>query len=162
MNAEEIMPASVKLLEAMEKYPGSQEMSQSAFTVAHGTENKEPFFATLGKDPRRARRFGEAMSSLSNGENYEVFHLVDNYDFDTVNRRGGTFVDIGGSHGFVCVEIAQKYKNIQFVVQDLPKTIASAPKLPDDLAGRIKFQAHDFNTAQPVKDADSKCLSVLW
>ena len=37
------------------------------------------------------------------------------------------------------------------MVQDLPKTVASAPK---DVDARIQFQAHDFFTEQPVKGAD--------
>jgi chemotaxis methyl-accepting protein methylase len=44
---------------------------------------------------------------------------------------------------------------MKFVVQDLPKTVADGPsKIPPELSDRIKFQAHDFYTDQPVKDAD--------
>jgi chemotaxis methyl-accepting protein methylase len=40
-------------------------------------------------------------------------------------------------------------------VQDLPKTISEAPsKIPQEYHDRIQFQAHDFYTEQPVKDAD--------
>lgn len=154
MNCDEIMTASVKLCDTMEKYPNSEEMTQTAFQVANGTENIEPLFATIGKDPRRAKRFGEAMSSLANGEGYEVHRTVELYDWDRIDAKSGVVVDVGGSHGFVCVAIAEKYKNIRFVVQDLPRTVTSAPKLEADLAERIKFEAHDFNTLQPVKGAD--------
>jgi O-methyltransferase domain len=62
---------------------------------------------------------------------------------------------VGGSIGFVCVALAEKFPNLKFVVQDLPKTVADAPsKIPADLHSRIEFQAHDFYTPQPVKDAD--------
>ncbi len=94
------------------------------------------------------------MQSLTGGEGYELSYLLDNYDWASLDAVSGTVVDIGGSHGFVCVELAKRFKNLKFVVQDLPKTVASAPKLPDDIASRIEFQAHDFHTQQPVKGAD--------
>lgn len=102
------------------------------------------------------------MASFTSGEGYETHHLLDNYDWASIDARGGTVVDLGGSHGFVCVALAQRWKNMRFVVQDLPKTIASAPKLePDEIAARIVFQAHDFNTEQPVKGADGMCVLSL-
>lgn len=68
---------------------------------------------------------------------------------------------------FVCVDIAKKFKKMRFVVQDLPKTVETAPKPIDEdaqVAERISFQAHDFFTEQTVKDADSQfslSLSLL-
>jgi hypothetical protein len=97
---------------------------------------------------------GRAMVSLTGGEGYEISYLLDNYDWASLNTRGATIVDIGGSHGFVCIDLAKRYPDLKFVVQDLPRTIASAPKLEDDLATRIEFQEHDFFTPQPVKGAD--------
>lgn len=62
---------------------------------------------------------------------------------------------MGGSVGFVCVALAEKFPNIKFVVQDMAKTIANGPEhVPENLRDRIQFQAHDFYTPQPVKDAD--------
>jgi hypothetical protein len=111
-------------------------------------------FVTFGKDPKRAKRMGGAMTSLTGGEGYEVSYLVNSYDWASLDARGGTLVDIGGSHGFVSTEIAAKYPNMKFIVQDLPKTVATAPELPADLASRVSFQPYDFFTPQPVKGAD--------
>jgi hypothetical protein len=111
-------------------------------------------FVTLGKSPHRAKRVGGAMASLTTGEGYELFHLINNYDWATLDAHQGTIVDLGGSHGFVCIELAKQFPNLKFVVQDLPKTIASAPQLDDSLAPRIKYMVHDFHTAQPIKHAD--------
>jgi hypothetical protein len=52
------------------------------------------------------------------------------------------------------VDLAHRFKNLKFIVQDLPKTISSAPTLPWEIADRITFQAHGFYTEQPVKGAD--------
>ncbi|GAO15063.1 hypothetical protein UVI_02048750 [Ustilaginoidea virens] len=97
------------------------------------------------------------MASLTGGEGYQISYFVDNHDFSEVNERGGTFVDIGGSHGFVCVDLAKKWTKMKFVVQDLPKTVNSAPRpICEDasVAERIRFEAHDFFREQPVKNAD--------
>lgn len=111
-------------------------------------------FVTFGKDPTRAKRMGGAMTSLTGGEGYEVSYLLDGYDWASLNTSKSTIVDVGGSHGFVCIDLAKRFPDLQFVVQDLPKTVASAPTLEGDLASRISFQAYDFFTPQPVKGAD--------
>lgn len=145
----------------MIRFPGSQEKTQAGFQVAFDTVDKEPMFATLGKDPVRGKRFGGAMASLTGGEGYEVKYLIDNYDWESINERAGTVVDVGGSHGFVCVELAEKFDKMKFVVQDLPNMVASAPKLEGDLAERITFQGYDFYTPQPMKGADGMYRSLL-
>jgi len=147
----EFFPAAARTIDAMVKYPGSQEPSQSGFSLAH-CPNK-PMYAEIGKDPVRAKRFGGAMSSLTGGEGYEIDYMVDNYPWGELGEA--TVVDIGGSQGFVCVALAEKFPKLRFVVQDLPKTVADGPsKIPAEFAERIQFQAHDFYTPQPVKDAD--------
>lgn len=129
-------------------------MTRTGFNFAFDTVDKEPMFATFGKDPARAKRMGGAMSSLTGGEGYEVSYFVDNYDLSDIDEREGTFIDIGGSHGFVCVDLAKRWTKVKFVVQDLPKTVDSAPKpICDDgtITQRIELQAHDFFTKQPLK-----------
>ncbi|PHH83547.1 hypothetical protein CDD83_2962 [Cordyceps sp. RAO-2017] len=156
-NSEEVFPAAAKVLSALRAYPEATSLTTTGFNFAFDTVGKEPMFVTFGKDPARARRMGGAMASLSGGEGYEVRHFVDNYDLSGVDEKRGTFVDIGGSHGFVSVELARKWKNTTFVVQDLPKTVDSAPRpICDDasVGARIRLQAHDFFEEQPVKDAD--------
>jgi hypothetical protein len=94
------------------------------------------------------------MVSLTGGEGYELSYLLANYDWASIDAASVTLVDVGGSHGFVCTALAEKYPNMKFVVQDLPKTVSSAPALPESLAGRVTYEAHDFYTPQPVKGAD--------
>lgn len=160
-NSEDIFPASAHVLQALKTHPEGISLTRTGFNFAFDTVDKEPMFATFGKDPNRARRMGRAMASLTGGEGYEVSYFVDTerggYDLSEIDAKGGTFVDIGGSHGFVCVDLAKKYKNMKFVVQDLPKTVDSAPKpICDDtqIAERISLLPHDFFTEQVTKDAD--------
>lgn len=158
-NAEDIYPASAHSLQALRQFPEATSLTRSGFQFAFDTVDKEPMFVTFGKDVDRAKRMGRAMASLTGGEGYEVSFFVDSYDFSEVDAKGGTFVDIGGSHGFVCVDLAKKWKDMKFVVQDLPKTVASAPSPvceDAEVAERVKFMAHDFFTTQGVKGADGE------
>ncbi|KAG5754346.1 hypothetical protein H9Q69_011785 [Fusarium xylarioides] len=157
LNGEDFLPAGAHTLEALRADPEATSLTRTGFNYAWGTVDKEPMFATFGKDPPRGKRFAEAMASLTGGEGYEVRYLVDNYDFSEINNNEGTLVDVGGSHGFVCVDLAKKWDKMKFVVQDLAKTISSAPEpicADEEVAQRISLQVHDFFTEQPVKDAD--------
>lgn len=156
-NAEECFPAAAHVLEALRTHPEATSMTESGFNYAFGTVGMEPMFATLARDSDRARRMGRAMASFSSTKGYEVSYFVDGYDLADVDDRAGTFVDVGGSHGFVCVELARRWPRMSFIVQDLASTVESAPKpICDDetIASRIRLQKHDFFEEQPVKGAD--------
>lgn len=156
-NAEDIFPAAANVLKSLKGHPEATSLTTTGFNYAFDTVEKEPMFVTFGKDPVRAKRMGGAMASLTGGEGYELSHFVNNCDFSRENEKGGTFVDIGGSHGFVCVDLAKKWNNMKFVVQDLPKTVSSAPvpiSEDESVAERVRLEAHDFFQEQPVKDAD--------
>jgi hypothetical protein len=164
-NSEDIFPAATSVLSAIKTYPEATSLTRTGFNVAFDTVDKEPMFATFGKDPARAKRMGGAMASLTGGEGYEVQHFVDSYDLSEIDEKAGVLVDIGGSHGFVCTDLAKKWKKMKFVVQDLPKTVDSAPKpISDDesVAERVELQAHDFFQEQPVKGADGKASLVVF
>ncbi|KAL2132410.1 hypothetical protein VTI74DRAFT_3828 [Chaetomium olivicolor] len=160
-NGEDIFRASGHVVQALTTHPEATSLVRSGFQFAFDTVDKEPMFATFGKDPARAKRMGRAMVSLTGGEGYEPSWFVDvekgGYDFAEVDERGGVFVDVGGSHGFMCVELAKRWKKMRFVVQDLQKTVDTAPRpIYDDeqVAQRIELVAHDFFTEQVTKGAD--------
>lgn len=150
-NSEDIFPAAGHVVPALRSFPEATSLTRAGFQHAFNTVDVEPMFATFGKDAVRARRMGRAMASLTGGEGYEVSHFVEACDLGEIDARGGTFVDVGGSHGFVCVDLAKKWPNMRFVVQDLPKTVESAPKPADEkIAERVEFKAHDFFGKQDV------------
>ncbi|KAF3765145.1 hypothetical protein M406DRAFT_61886 [Cryphonectria parasitica EP155] len=152
-NVEDIFPASNGVLPALQTHPEATSLTRAGYQFAFDTVDVEPMFATFGRDAKRSRRMGQAMTSLTGGEGYEVAYFVDSCDLGDVDARGGTFVDVGGSHGVVCVSLARRWQGIKFIVQDLPKTVASAPDpVCEDaqVAGRVQFQAHDFFTPQDV------------
>lgn len=156
---EDLWPATGHTLEALELVKGSEEVVHAGFPLANGAFGVEPMFVTMGKDPVRAKRFGSAMHSLTGGEGYEVSFFVDGYDWGRVGEKGdgkGTVVDLGGSHGFVSKQIAENFEGLQFIVQDLEKTVASAPPMEGEVGERVRLMAHDFHTEQPVIGADGE------
>ncbi|KAI1140753.1 S-adenosyl-L-methionine-dependent methyltransferase [Hypoxylon sp. FL0543] len=156
-NTEDVYPGSAHVIDALKEYPDATSLNHTGFNFAFNTVDKEPMFVTLSKDPKRAQRMAQAMSSLTSGEGYELSYLTEGCDLMDVDARGGTLVDIGGSHGFVCVHLAKQYSNIKFIVQDLPSTIDSAPQpvcADSQISKRICFQKHDFFKEQPVRGAD--------
>ncbi|MCJ1261773.1 hypothetical protein MMC22_001641 [Lobaria immixta] len=147
----ELWQAASQTVNAMIKYPGSQEPNQTGFAIANGTEKS--MYEELSQYPERAKRFGNAMDSYTKGTGYDLKHLIENYPWESIGT--GTVVDVGGSHGFVCVRLVNTFRNIRCIVQDLPEVVAAgASELPPALADRVTFMAHDFLTEQPVKNAD--------
>ncbi|QSZ37149.1 hypothetical protein DSL72_009243 [Monilinia vaccinii-corymbosi] len=151
---EEGLQAADKTIEALTKYPSASEPTQTGFCLANGTMDIEPFYVTIERNHLRAKRFGGAMISIDSSEGYELSHLVENYDWASLDFNSGTIVDLGGSHGLACVELAKRFSNLNFVVQDSPKAIANAPALDASLSPRIKYMVHDFHTPQPIRNAD--------
>lgn len=150
-NAEDILPSAAHVLPQLRAHPEATSLTRAGFQAAFGTD--EPMFATFGRDAARASRMGRAMVSLTGGEGYEVDYFVNACDLSAEDARGATFVDVGGSHGFVCVDLARRWKGMRFVVQDLPKTVDSAPSPVDadeQVAKRVRFESYDFFTEQKL------------
>ncbi|KAI9839036.1 MAG: hypothetical protein M1837_002290 [Sclerophora amabilis] len=149
MVCEEMWPSAARTVDAMVKWPASQEPHHTGFSLANNTE--DAIFTEVSKFPARATRFANAMSLISGEEGFEPYHLVDAYSWDNVK----SFVDVGGSHGTVSIALAQHVQSIHCVVQDVPNVVAEgSSNVPSELAGRVTFVAHDFFTDQPVIGAD--------
>jgi hypothetical protein len=142
------------IVSAMEKYPGSEEPGQSAYSVSRNTDCS--FFEDLGTDETgvKAKRFADAMSFFQASPAMQTSLIVDNYDWKSYK----TVVDVGGSHGAVMIELAKQNPEMKCTVQDLPEVIAGAPKGTE----RVTFEAYDFFTEQPVKGADVYFFRMIF
>lgn len=152
LQADELAPVAAKTVDAVRTFNDSGEPYETAFALQNGM----PIFEVLGKYPERGRRFGAAMRCYTKGEGYDLRHLVEGYDWGSIDHPGAVVVDVGGGHGSVSQALARSTKDIRYVVQDLPGTIEQAKDElpPDGLEGRIEFKDHDFFTEQSVKEAD--------
>lgn len=124
-----------------------------AWNVAHNSD--ETAFTVWNRDPQKAADFGVGMSYWSTAPGFEAHHICDQFDFSSLPSPA-TFVDMGGSVGDACIEIAFRYATIQCIVQDLPSTIDGIPhdKIPSQIKDRIRFMKHDFFKEQPVHGAE--------
>ncbi|TVY28476.1 O-methyltransferase [Lachnellula hyalina] len=148
----ELWQAAAQTVHAMLKYPGSQEPNETGFSLANNSDKST--FAILSQDPKRAKRFGNAMRAYTEGTGFDLQYVADNYPW--ADFGNGTVVDVGGSHGSACITLATAFPKLNLVVQDLPQVVAGGPAtLPLDMANKIEFMAYDFlKEQQPVKDAD--------
>ena len=94
------------------------------------------------------------MKSLLGEEGYELHYLIDGYDWASLDAKGATIVDVGGSRGYVSIELAKRFPNLRFIVQDLQGTVESAPKLEGEMKDRVTFMSQDFFEEQQVRGAD--------
>ncbi|KAF2833327.1 sterigmatocystin 8-O-methyltransferase precursor [Ophiobolus disseminans] len=151
MGMYEVGPAKMRMVDAVAKWPDSEEPNHAGFQLANNTD--KTMFDFFEDHPERMSRFKDAMSFLQTFPGLEPSHAVKAYDWASLGKA--TVVDVGGSHGLVCIALAKEFPGLQFVVQDLPKVVEDAKtKSPAELSHRVTFQAHDFFEEQPVKDAD--------
>lgn len=153
-SCEDMWPSASRAVEAITKWPGSEEPHQTGFNLACDT--LDPLYVEIGKDAHRAKRFADAMTFFHSQPGLGVSHVLDNYEWENIgNEANGRaiFVDVGGSHGDVSIEIAQRFSSIECIIQDLPEVVAEAI-VPSHLSGRVRFMAHNFFTEQPIKGAD--------
>ncbi|KAI4190536.1 MAG: hypothetical protein LQ348_003646 [Seirophora lacunosa] len=151
VNMSEVAPAKMHMVDAVAKWPDSEEPEHTGFTLANNTS--KPMFEVFEEKPERLSRFKDAMTFLHTSPGLQKSYVLNGFDWASLGN--GLIVDVGGSHGLVSQEIAREFPSLSFVVQDLPNVIEDAKtKVPADLAGRVTFMAHDMFSEQPVTDAD--------
>lgn len=91
------------------------------------------------RDPERARRFTEAMRSISARPARSLPHAV---DLSGARR----LLDVGGGSGVFAIELARAYPELECVVWDLPTVCEAAREAirSSGVEGRIKLRASDF------------------
>ncbi|KAL6712852.1 hypothetical protein ACLMJK_009564 [Lecanora helva] len=157
VGCEEMWPAALKTVEAMDKWPGSQEPNETGFALAN--QSTESMYQVLESDRSRAKRFGEAMSLFASNKGMEPHHILDNYDWETI-VGSGLVVDLGGNRGQVAIPLAQRFPLLHVLVQDLENVVHGAEELvPENIRDRVKFMAHDFFTEQKVR---AKVYYIRW
>jgi hypothetical protein len=150
MVCEEMWLSGAHTVDAMQRWDGSEEPTQTGFAIANGTEAS--FYDIVGKEPERAKRFADAMEFLQAGPQLKVNHLLDNLDWDT-DSCPKLVVDVGGSQGKTSIEILQRFPDVRCIVQDLEEVLVGS-EVPSDLQERLSFQTHNMFTEQNVEDAD--------
>ncbi|RAK95914.1 putative O-methyltransferase [Aspergillus ibericus CBS 121593] len=153
----EIFPAMQQTVPAMRKWPGSENRAHAGFSLSQ--PGHPVFFDYLRAHPERARKFASAMSAYSSGPEHDVRHLCDGYPWQALGA--GTVVDVGGSTGYVSVALAERFPQLDFVVQDTAETTGTEQLLGDGETPRVKRITHDFFAPQPIHGADVYFLRMV-
>ncbi|KAF7194071.1 Grayanic acid biosynthesis cluster O-methyltransferase [Pseudocercospora fuligena] len=151
-NMDESWRASTRVVDAISDPVTVEETIKSAW----GLENNAtmPLFQELeANHPERAEKFAHLMTFYAGMAKAEP--TVKNYDWKSL-PDGAKIVDVGGGKGSLSISLAEEFSKHNFVVQDLPETVAEGEKavLPESVKGRVTFQAHNFFEPQPQRDAD--------
>lgn len=142
--------AMPKTVDALEKWQ-DQEPSHTAIALVSGKEVST--YELMQELPGFAPKFARAMTSFAKYSNRSAklprINFVPTKPFQTLGKA--TVVDIGGSRGTDAMLLAEKYQDLNFIVQDLPPMIANAEAaVPPPLQGRIRFMPYSFFTPQTV------------
>lgn len=144
-HTKELGAASVKNIDALEKYGPSGEPNEGSYNILTGVTN------TLWENTvyaAGAMRFGMA------GDAWNVRHILDAFDWKSIDKPGAAAIDLGGGMGQVSAFVSSRTDHLSFVVQDLPHIISEARKsTPDATKSRIEFQEHDFFTPQTLESS---------
>ena len=163
LQVEDIGPASLKLIEAWEKFgDDAAEPDQSAFSLYNSGRS---LFTVLAEAPERARRFDSAMKYCVEDKDFSFFDIVKAFDWTTLDKPGLRLIDLGGGYGQLSQALSKHTQYLAFTVQDLPHVVEQGWKeLPSEYGKRICFEAHNFlEPQQPAENPPdayliSRCL----
>ncbi|KAI0015530.1 O-methyltransferase-domain-containing protein [Xylariomycetidae sp. FL0641] len=148
LTSSDLCLTAAKTFEALQHWPNSQEVTETAFSLAHNTDL--PMYQFFETHPDRATSFGGFMGAVQSSPTFKLSHTIDNYDWASLGKA--QVVDMGGSRGNVAVRLTQQFPELNVVVQDLHSVIEGAENdIPEDVKDRVKFVAHDIFTPQTVE-----------
>ncbi|KAK6595729.1 O-methyltransferase [Botrytis cinerea] len=139
---EQILPASAKLAEALKKYKDSTTAQDTALSLTLNT--KDVLFKYLEQSPELMARFVGAMEGVNKDPSQSQKHVITRYSWTELGKPLLS-ISVGGSSGFLSVELARNYPKLNFVVEDYKKNIEQgATQLLSELTERVKFVLHNF------------------
>ncbi|KAJ0115197.1 methyltransferase [Diaporthe amygdali] len=152
--ARRMLPASMKAVEATERWGDTRKVDETAYNLAAGTHL--PFYEHINSSPEMAKEFeGYMKSRLVINPIITADELISNFDWARLGD--GLVVDVGGGNGETAIRLAKALPQLSFVVQDVPHMVEvgkkAAANLPSAVASRLQFHVHDFFNEQPVKGA---------
>ena len=107
------------------------------------------YFDNVAKNPERAARFAAGMAIQWELPGYQLEYLLDGYDWAGLGNV--TVVDIGGFKGRISIALADKFPNLNMLVEDMGMNEQEAhAAVPAHLKDRVNFKVHDMFSPQTV------------
>jgi hypothetical protein len=134
--------------------------ADTAVQMAFDSKGKD-LIGILMERPDSARGFGTLMSTWGEGHSLiqDLYPINERLPKGFDDSRGSVmFVDVGGGYGQKAIALKRACPQLpgRFIVQDLPGTVANAPKVEG-----IEMMEHDFFTEQPIKGTSSLSTDAL-
>ncbi|KAI0095838.1 sterigmatocystin 8-O-methyltransferase [Nemania sp. FL0031] len=146
-HAEEGWPSALRTVDALEKWPRSEEPNESGFSLANNSSGS--MYSIIMASPKRAQRFANFIKTSAASYDNDTVHVIEGYDWAALGSA--TVVDVGGSQGHIAIQLAKHFPNLEILVQDMAGVVAGADSnVPEELRGRVRFEAHDFFQPQGV------------
>jgi 6-hydroxytryprostatin B O-methyltransferase len=143
------------MVEATERWGDDRSIHRTAYNAAWKTDL--PLFAHVAANPELQERYARYMRVMTRSRGMALGHLLQGWreGWESLARRGGVLVDVGGSAGHASAALAREFLGIRAVVQDREEVVArakrdDAPRLEGE-GLKVAFQAHDFFEAQPER-----------
>ncbi|KUI72615.1 6-hydroxytryprostatin B O-methyltransferase [Cytospora mali] len=148
---EVLRPASLKVTEAIERWPGSDEPTHTGWQLAYGTDKL--MYETIKGNEEVQKRFSAHLEQIAKQDPRTGEKVAAMFTWSRFPQA--TVVDVGGGNGQYSVALAQAYPGMRFIVQDVPGVLdARQEALPAELKDKVRFMAHDMFKPQPVEGAD--------
>ncbi|KAI1448539.1 sterigmatocystin 8-O-methyltransferase [Annulohypoxylon stygium] len=156
--AREGWPAATRMLDAIQKWPSSEETNHTGFSLVNNSDKSA--FELLAADHARAMRLQGGIDAHDHFAGWAATDVVELYDWASL---GEAFVcQAGGQRGDVAAVLASRFRNLKFLIQDMDKVISGAEaEVPNDLKGRIEFKSYDLFEPQSVQ-ADVYLLRLVF
>ncbi|TFY66486.1 hypothetical protein EVG20_g4597, partial [Dentipellis fragilis] len=142
----------------------SGDPTASAFARAFDIKGTMWDFYERPEEQYRQRRFDAAMQSTLALQPADA--ILAAYDWKNIAPKS-VVVDVGGGVGASAFPLAENFHELRIVIQDRPDVINHAEKvwsakMPEAVtSGRVKLEAHDFFTAQPMRDVSVFLLKQI-
>ncbi|KAL4950917.1 O-methyltransferase-domain-containing protein [Aspergillus filifer] len=132
---------SYHIVEALERWGPSPEGTETAFNIVHGTVLN--LYDYMAQNREYETKFMKVMDHISSSEMTNIDMVFDGFDWEAVGN--GVVFDVAGSAGHVSVQLARRYPNLSFVVQDYESVCQQGEaQLPVDVKDRVRFEARDM------------------
>lgn len=153
LNVEELANASTKLVEAQEKWPGSEESTHSPWNLAFNSDTHMFEGRLLANHDDFSQTFIDMMEYDNKQPLYDLQHVKDAFDWKTVDH----VVDVGGGSGDLGLALAETYPHLHVFVADRPETVATGKdRITEAMMPRLQFVACDFFAPLPETIANKK------
>ncbi|KAI0964901.1 S-adenosyl-L-methionine-dependent methyltransferase [Xylaria arbuscula] len=167
---EEMWPAAVRMMDALQKWPNSSEPNETGYSLSSGMGKS--IYEIMGSSFDCATCLANSMKMFAASPEYDISYLIDSYDWNSLGQA--QVLDVGGARGHVAMGLASRFPNLNIIVQDMKEVVENAEAdLPAQLYDRVKFMSHELFSPQNTRAdivlfrwvlhnwSDKHCLQIL-